>query len=371
MSGRVLIILPRAEGAPAAWLRIVEESGAIAARGYLHEEEAGEPPLIAQDDTIIAVVPGEAVRMLWLPLDGTTSAQLAAAARYTVAEHTALAPASIHTAIDTTDELPGKTGVAVTDFAAMQTWLSRLAALGIDPDIIIPDHMLLPVPERDAVGFPVGRALLAVRAQGAAMVCEAGLAEAVLGTRALHTEEKASALEAAMVVESGRPRINLRNGAFAQASGWHLSKAWRRCLILAAGVPLLLLLSNLIDIWRTDHVADAIEAESRAVAAAALPPGTPPAEAVQTLLSGSALAEPSDLSAAMQILVAATRGAPGATIESVAWDGTRLAAEMELTAGMTADALRPVVEAAGYDFVAGAPRPQGAGLAVSVELTRP
>ncbi|MFO3704905.1 type II secretion system protein GspL [Xanthomonas codiaei] len=94
----------------------------------------------------VLAVPGADVQLRWMALPGRSMAQSVAAARLQLAEHLAADTQSLHVAIAAQPDADGMYLVAAVDTAVMQQWLERAAGVGIVPDAVVPDCLLLPVP---------------------------------------------------------------------------------------------------------------------------------------------------------------------------------------------------------------------------------
>nr|WP_223214362.1 type II secretion system protein GspL [Xanthomonas cucurbitae] len=100
----------------------------------------------APDGRSVLVVPGADVQLRWMALPGHSMAQSVAAARLQLAEHLAVDAQTLHVAIASQPDADGMRLVAAVDAAVMQHWLERAAGVGIVPDAVVPDCLLLPVP---------------------------------------------------------------------------------------------------------------------------------------------------------------------------------------------------------------------------------
>ncbi|PPT95781.1 type II secretion system protein GspL [Xanthomonas arboricola pv. arracaciae] len=132
----------------------------------------------------VLVVPGVDVHLRWLSLPGRSIAQSVAAARLQLAEHLAVETPALHVVIAERSEADGTRLVAAVDGATMQQWLARATQLGVVPDAVVPDCLLLE-PGADAAAAVVdwdGRWLI----RGASLACslEPEAARMLLGARA-------------------------------------------------------------------------------------------------------------------------------------------------------------------------------------------
>ncbi|WGM37651.1 type II secretion system protein GspL [Caulobacter sp. NIBR1757] len=223
----------------------------------------GEAEAWAPARTIL-VVPGADVAARWLDLPAASDAQARSAAGFMLEEALAAAPERQHIAVGPRGDGPRLT--AVVDAPRLQGWLDRAAALGVTPDVVTPDHLILPPADDRLVGVRFGQ-LLSVRGHDLALSGEPELLAAVLGER---TPTPANPLESAALLARGAeaPAINLLQGAFAPGGERTESGGWKRAIVLAA----LLLISPLLiagaQIARNTGAALGLEdrADRRAVA---------------------------------------------------------------------------------------------------------
>ena len=173
-----LTLLPRDPAQPATTLH-VDADGRITPGG---ERATGEAGMRTRE---IVAVPGERVRILQLEIPTRLPAQALAAARLKLEDqlavdarpHVALAPPG--------DAIGAPRLVAVVDDAVMQTWRRQCDALGIVPDVMLPDCLLLQPPAEDALVAAPHDAMLLVRGADHAFTIEPGLAGVLAGERPL------------------------------------------------------------------------------------------------------------------------------------------------------------------------------------------
>jgi general secretion pathway protein L len=112
----------------------------------LSAANAGAPPTqaLARSAHIAVLVPAEDVLLLSAPVVSQQRSQLAKALPYAIEERLAGAVEDLHFALPA--QLEGDTiGVAVVARAALRGWIDLLAAQGIQPDVIVPETLALPV----------------------------------------------------------------------------------------------------------------------------------------------------------------------------------------------------------------------------------
>jgi general secretion pathway protein L len=338
VTARLLLFLG-ADGSVTGWRRL-DETGAV-------EEGEGIPDSLAG---AVAVAPAEAVALHWLDLpDGLAPAQAAAAARLLLAERSAQPIGEMHVAVGAR-EAGDLLCVALAPSAQMTEWLARLAAEGIDPDAIIPAPLLLPVPEEGELV----RCGESWRGRAEAFGAEFELGMLIAGGRPV----REVGIEA-LAVEAP---LDLRQGPFARRRERLGLAQRRRMALLAAAILLVMLVAQIAAIARYAFAADAAEAETRRVAAAALP-------------GASGLGEPlADLRARLADLrgpgagflpsaaaaYAVVQQVPNAELSALAFapDGTlRLSVSADSPAAVAAVAAR--LEESGFSVASGALRSGG------------
>jgi general secretion pathway protein L len=257
----LLFLAPAGAGA-GGWMLL--RDGAVAERG------AGLEALPAGVRTGVAVVPGEEVGLHWLDLPaGLAPAQAQAAARLMAAEATAQPLGEMHVAVGR-EAAPGALrAVALAPVAAMERWLETARAAGVEPELVIPDTALLPVPELGFVRFERGGVSL-WRGAEAAFALEPELAELVVGDAPV-AELDVAAFEAGLAQAVAQPLVNLRQGPFARRREWRMQEGRaRRLAMLAAALAIVTLALQIAQILIYTLAADRMEEETRRIAATAL-----------------------------------------------------------------------------------------------------
>jgi len=216
-------------------------------------------------------VPGTEVAIHWLDLAGDlTAAQAAAAARLMLADASAEPLGEMHVAAGRQEN--GLTAIALAPVASMQAWLSD----GLDPDLIVPESLLLlPPPEG------LRRRGLDHRGPAQAFSVEPELAALVAGDAAIEEIDEA-AFEAGLPAALAEPVVNLRQGAFAKRRQWRVeSGSLRRIALLAAALLVVSLILQIATIMRYSFDADRMEQEAAALGSG----GAAPARANFDLLA--------------------------------------------------------------------------------------
>lgn len=330
------------------WLLL--RDGAVAERGSSFEAAAGRiGPAERSLIKVALAVPGSEVAVHWLELPGDLStAQRAAAARLAVAGATAQSAESLHIAVGAA--YSGSCAVALVDAPRMAGWLARLQAAGFDPDLVLPQPLLLSPPAEGFVCHRRERGLPLFRGAADAFSVEPDLAAHIIGDAPLHPFDRAR-FEQELPAQTVDPAVNLRQGRFARRRSWTLEKGrLRRLLFLAFAMLFVLLATQVAATLRYTLAADAIEAELQRVAADALGRDVALSDPARQLERGVAALGGGDaqFDALAAGLFAAVRETPNAELVALDYDarGT-LRAAVGADAATTLDALRRRIEAAG------------------------
>lgn len=341
------------------WLCLAD--GVVAARGPALE---GLPPLTDPQTgaalRVAAVVPGEAVALHWLEVPaGLAPAQALAAARLAAAEVSLQPIADMHIAVGAPGE-GAMRPVAIVPALAMSGWLSKLQAAALDPDLVIPEPLLLSVPDEGFARYSRGTTPI-YRGPADAFSAEPELAQLVLADAPV-TEVPHELFEGGLGAAIAEPVINLRQGVFAKRRRWAIE--WplvRRLAALAAALLLVTLAIQVVQIFRYTFEADRLEAELTQVASAALP-GISAANAPARL--GERLAAlgggGGDYGALASALFNAVRAVPGAAVTALNYDedgALRATVQGDTLAGIAA--VQQQLEASGLSVIAGPARSGG------------
>lgn len=354
-----LLIFLDAAGDREGWLRLSD--GQVVARGGAEDAipaitEDARAPLIA------AIVPGDGVAMHWLEVPaGLAPLQAVAAARLAAADVSAQPLADMHVAVG--PELPDEPvrAVGIVPALAMAGWIGRLQAEGLDPDLILPEPLLIAAPEEGYARFDRGAVPL-WRGRSDAFAIEPDLAALVLGDAPVTTHDRAG-FEDGLATAIADPAVNLRQGPFAKRKRWKIE--WpvvRRLAALALGILVLTLAIQIAAVLRYSSAADGLEAELATVAEQAAPgAGTAadPGIAITRRLAdlrGAGLG----YGALSGILFDAIRATPNAELQSLVFDRDgSLRAAVQGDGDATLTAVQDRVRAGGLTVEAGAPRSGG------------
>ncbi|MFP7722888.1 type II secretion system protein GspL [Lysobacter sp. A3-1-A15] len=229
-----LLVLPADPAADSTW-RVIDASGRTVQHVPL-APGAKAPPHDARTGRTWTVVPASDVGLAWTALPARRPAQAMEAARLLLDDVAAAPTDRLHVAVSAYDgAAPRVLGWASPD--AMQGWLSRAQAHGIDADAMVPDALLVPVdaadPERAVVMEHDGRWL--VRSQDRAYSAEPALAARVLGDGDLPPPRDTNGFELACerVGAIDAPPLDLLQGGFAPRQRHRTDPGWRRAALLA------------------------------------------------------------------------------------------------------------------------------------------
>jgi len=351
-----IVILPQEPGKAPLCLT-VDDSGTSAWR-KLHPDEAPD------NGTTALVVPGIEASARWLHLPTRQAAQALAAARLQWEDESALSDEALHLALGPLEEDGHRLAVAVAR-ERMQVWLEEARAFGVEPDLVIPDHLALPEPldgETQAARMPDGTAI--VRGPRLAFACEIDMLPALLGERKVTSLDPA--LAARLMAQAVRhPAINLLQGAFAaRRSEWHRDRRVLRIAILAGLLLLSPLLLRLGEGVHLHFAAQGLRSDSIA-AAAQIAPGNDPVAALAERARRVELATGGGPAGAMTQLLAALEASADLQLEgmTVAHDGA-VTASLRHASPAELDALAASLRSKGVVMAVAASRPD-AGRTVS------
>jgi len=365
MREALLLFLGR-DGGIEGWVRIA--AGEVAGRGTGLD---GVDP--HRSAPVAAVVPGEAVTLHWLELPaGLSPAQAAGAARLMAAELSAQPIGDLHVAAGRGAAEGGSRCVGLVPMETMRDWLAGLEKAGFDAERIVPETLLVPAPAEGVATWDSGPLRL-YRGPTEAFAAEPELGDILLGGRTA-VPVGAEAFAAGLAEALDQAPLDLRQGPFGRRRDWRVAPARaRRLAVLTAALLLISLAVQVAIIARYSFAADSADAETRRVAAAALPrspgisdPRTALTQRLAELRGGGA-----GFRATAGALFEAVRSTPNIELTALAFapDGT-LRATVQADSPAAIEALRQRVEASGFAADAGPPR-SGGGRRVAELTVRP
>jgi general secretion pathway protein L len=364
MNEPLLVFLGR-HGGIEGWIRVAD--GGIARGDGL---DGVDPHRAAP---VAAVVPGEAVTLRWLDLPaGLSPAQAAGAARLMAAELSAQPVGDLHVAVGPDRGEGGARCVGLVPMETMRSWLDTLGQAGFDAERIVPESLLVPAPAEGFATVDAGPVRL-YRGMDEAFAAEPELGELVLAGRSAVAVDP-GAFEASLGDSLAQAPLDLRQGPFARRRDWRVAPARaRRLAVLAAALLLVSFAVQVAAIARYSFAADSAEAETRRVAAAALPrsPGFSDPQAALSARLAELRGGGAGFGATAAALFEAVRATPNIELSALAFaaDGS-LRATVQADSPAAIEALRQRVEAGGFAADSGAPR-SGGGRRVAELMVRP
>ncbi|MEO7177222.1 MAG: type II secretion system protein GspL [Allosphingosinicella sp.] len=344
------------EGVIEGWMRLAE--GMAAERGV-----GSDGALDHRSVAVVAVVPGEAVTLRWLDLpEGLSPAQAAGAARLTVAELCAQPVAELHVAVGRDQGEGVGRCVGLVPLETMRAWLDGLEGAGFDAERIVPATLLVPAPAEGLATWDSGLLRL-YRGASEAFAAEPDLGDILLAGRpAVPLDPDAFAAGLAEALEQAP--LDLRQGPFGRRRDWRVAPARaRRLAALTAALLLISLAVQVVLIARYIYAADSADAETRRIAAAALPrsPGVTDPQAALTQRLSELRGGGAGFRATAGTVFEAVKATPNVELTELAFspDGL-LRATVQADSPAAIEALRQRVEASGFAAEAGAPRSGGA-----------
>jgi len=245
---------------PSSYL-IVDEAGAIAGRGVLTVRS----PSAAFKGRTVLIVPGTDVVTRWLELEDGPPARVADAAAVLLKDQIGAPRDSIHLALGEPED-DGARPVSVVDRVVMQEFLDRAAELGVSPEVVIPDHLMLAAPDDGVLAVTLG-GLVAVRGYRLAFSAEDELASMLIGARRRKSIERMSEIEQLFAAASVQLSLNLLQQDFgAGGRGRAKWNGYRRAAALAALAALSPLAIWTAEIARNEASARGLEARAEASA---------------------------------------------------------------------------------------------------------
>ncbi|WP_299328431.1 type II secretion system protein GspL [Parasphingopyxis sp.] len=255
MSARYLVIFL---GDEPGWMRIADGRTLVRRSGLddvpAADEDSDEPERVA------LVVPGSEVALHWAEIPATLApAQARAAARIMADEVSAEPLEAQHIAAGPADE-DDERCLAIVSRERMTAWLAEAEVLGLDPDLVIPEPLLIAPPEAGVrtlrqAGMDV------VRGPKRAFAAEPDIAALLIGDEAIEPIT-AEDVERDLGSTLSEPPLNLRQGDYAKRRRWTIDAGFiRRVALLAATILLVTLLIQLTMIARYSFGADALERE--------------------------------------------------------------------------------------------------------------
>lgn len=345
MSRIRLILIPPSAALPAHCLTL-DAQGHVLTRSLI--ELGGPTP---EPMRTVAIAPGADVLVRWLELPSGSAAQAAAVAAHRLRDDLAAAPDRLAVALGPVTGSGGRRLVAVAGRSLLEAWGDYLIGLGVKPDVLIPDSLVLPEPgPEDSLIAATFGADLALRGPDLALSIQPDLVEAVAAGRCVRRIEGADEIERLLAAAALRPPINLLGGTGRRVEADR--RAWRRAAALAAAVVLSPLVLTLAaaghDEWRARHADQRADAAARAAFPDIAPEADAAAEATRRLATTP---PPGGVIAAAAALFAALEAVEGAELDALTTDAGALRATVTYAAYEDLDTLRQAMATQGMALI--------------------
>ena len=144
MSLRTYVFMPAVADAPIVW---AQAKGDRVIWGEAPRDGSAPPP---KSERMIAVAPGADVASFAVPLPTRSESQAREAAPFAIEDEIAESLSSVHVALGPRRKGDPNRTIAVVALTRMDEWRAALADCGAEPDIFIPDYLLLPSVEDTA-----------------------------------------------------------------------------------------------------------------------------------------------------------------------------------------------------------------------------
>lgn len=406
MSETLVIRLRAADEAPASWL-IVDANGARS--GPLQSGPVADALGHAQGRRVVLLLPGSEITLAEPELPVRGGARIAQAVPFALEEQLASDVELLHFAVGTRAAGAVGTPVAVVSRVALERWLDRCEAAGIEVSAAHADSAAVPVSGAGCTLLLDDTQLYVHRADSLPYVLDAeplaGALELVLGPRAVeggagehvtfytstaeyerHRElieglrASTATLQVKLLPDGALPLlaaqavagagVNLLQGAYAPRSSLgNRLREWRLPAALAAA-SVLLFVGTQTAAWITQSRAEkALDAQIAEVFAQALPgqPVVDPRAQMQGAL-GMAGSGGAGLLPAMSVLARAMAQAPAARIESMSFRGNALELRLSAPSIESLDGIKQAVNRDGVSAEIQSATPRGNGVEGRLQL---
>ncbi len=346
MSRIRLILLPLSAAFPASFLTL-DAQGTVLTRGVVTLGGPQPEPM-----RTVAIVPGADVLVRWLDLPAASPAQAAAVAIHLLRDDLAAAADRLTVALGPATGPRGRRLAALVGRSLLEAWSDYLASLGIRPDVMIPDSLVLPEPtgDDDLTAATFG-ADLAMRGHEMALSIQPDLADAVAAGRRVRRVEGAEDIERLLVIAALHPPVNLLAGTARRADASE-KRGWRRAAALAAAVVLSPLLVTFASAGHDEWSARAADQRAERAARAAFPdigPGVNAASEATRRLATTP--PPGGVTAAAAALFTAVEAVEGAELDGLATDRGMVRATVTYAAYEDLDALKQTMARLGMTLI--------------------
>ncbi len=315
----LIVFLPEAADAEPHWLRVVE--GTIVQRGqgtnWLAATGLSALPVEAR---VLLVPPAAGVALHWIAHPDLPARQGRAAARLSALATGILLSDQLFAATDENADPAEPHIVGLAARADMQQWLLRAQHHGLDPDILTPAPLLIPVPDEGFARAVIGDESL-LRGRTIALPGDLALPELIGDAPIIDTTPEI--IERAAIVALDAPPLNLRQGDYAKRKRRTLDAAMLRRIALWSGLIVLLgILIGLTTVIKNHREAVRLDTASLAEAQQVLPAATDPAQALIEMEGQLAArgAESRAFTAPVSGLLTAMQDTPGVALTALSRD---------------------------------------------------
>ena len=337
-----LVFIPVSADLPAAVV-IVGADGAVAAQPSLTLDTAAD----LKPMRTLAIAPGADVLVRRLVLPVGSAAQVRTAALWALRADLAAPADRLSVALCPPVKEGEPRTVAVVATALVQAWSDYLASLGVRPEAIVPDNLILPAPHEAKI---VSRRDLGVdvvlRGSNLAVTTQIDLADIMVEGLTVDSVDDvrwARALAATAVA----PPLDLR--AAPSRSSTPGREAWRLPIGLAAGLLVSPLLLTIAGGLRDTVFANGARERTATIITTSAPELAEAENPAAEVRRRAEVALPLGVGQASAALFASVEGVEGAEIDALSFEPARgLSATISYPAFQDLDALRKAMAAAGY-----------------------
>lgn len=335
-----LIFIPTTADQPAPMFH-VDADGTVVEAGRLTLENAAD----FRPMRTIAVVPGADVLLRRLDLPSGADSQVRAAALWALRDELASPSDRLSVALGPVSTDGRGRLVAVTASALLRAWTDFLASLGVRPDALVPDYMILPEPEDGVTLVRVLGADVAVRTRHGAATLQADLAMDQATGQEREVDD--AAWRAGLVRIASAPPLNLL------AADARRRERSRRSVIMAGTLAAALAVSPvLLDVAagvRDRAATAASERRAAAMVQATAPELAREADGADRMIAAGEARLPHGVGGAAAALFHAIETIEGAEIDGLSAETARgLSATVSYATFQDLDRLRAVMAEAGY-----------------------
>lgn len=369
----------------------------LAADGGFATGPAGADPAARR----VVAVPGTEVLTRPVRVPARTEAQARAAVPFLLADELGAPASTQHFALAPREEGSETRRVAIVSQARMRAWMQALAAAGIEADCMIADHAALVAAPGTAVLLDLPGHVALALGDGTSCAVEHALLPELLGrlldqaavervelhsaapdrlmpregwgarTVIVASDDPLSALRRAI---DGSAGPNLLQGAFGRRRDWRATfRTWRRVALLAAALPILFVVTVVVDIRRHDALRVAALETATEIFRRAVPDAgrvVNPRAQIDAALAAAEAHSGGDFLTLADALFGSLAGVEGAALNSMRFEAARGVLAAEIAHGQHDDLehLSRLATAGGAVLVKGSSRSTPGGIISDVTL---